>query len=74
MSKLLVWDQVSICLADITGPVAADLSNHVSLSLSIDHFVLHMHYWHKLQMTSLLNCGQENRVHFLTMTNQVQMP
>ena len=68
LSELLVWDQVSICLADITHP-----SNPVSLSLSIDHFVLRMHYWHKVQMT-LLDCGKEYGVQFLTMTNQVQMP
>lgn len=72
LSKLLVWDQVSVCFVHTICPAAPDLLN--SVSLSIDHSVLHLHYAYKLQMISPLDCSQEDKVHFLTMTNQVHGP
>lgn len=72
--KFLLWDQVSIRLAHITCAVSPHASNPVSVSLSIDRFAFRLHYTHKLRMISPLDCSLQDKVHFLSMTNQVQRP
>lgn len=59
LSKLLQWNQVSICSVHITCPAAPGLSNSVSLSLFIDHFcpLLALHVQAPDDITARLQSG-----------------